>query len=115
MNQSIPDQIADLPFEQLNSVEGLHALDDAFMSLLQSRNTALFQQLQSYRLQETSFSDIEHSEFLLALAPHIEDFICERFDIGKSADNVRAKVIGEQQVNLFKKQFIQRRSRRYRG
>jgi NADPH-dependent glutamate synthase beta subunit-like oxidoreductase/NAD(P)H-flavin reductase len=115
MNMPSADTIAGLSFQQLNSVEGLHELDADFLSLLEQNRPDLLTTLLAYRRSETNFTDIEHSEFLLALAPLVEDFISVRFGIQDVVQAARKKVRDEEVVHLFKKQFIQRRSRRYRG
>ncbi|MGB5282840.1 MAG: FAD-dependent oxidoreductase, partial [Arenicellales bacterium] len=115
MNQTRPDTIADLPFEHLNTVAGLHQLDQTFLSFLSANSPSLFDVLLDYRQQKTQFTASELSEFLLALAPHIEAFISRQFGIEKEVQAAKQRVDSEAVIHLFKKQFIQRRSRRYRG
>jgi NADPH-dependent glutamate synthase beta subunit-like oxidoreductase/NAD(P)H-flavin reductase len=115
MNQTMPDIIADIPFEDLNSIAGLQQMDQAFLIALADSNSSLHDQLLSYRQKKTSFSAVELSEFLLELAPLIENFIISSFGIENETTARRQKVANEETIHLFKKQFIQRRSRRYRG
>ncbi|MCK5361262.1 MAG: FAD-dependent oxidoreductase, partial [Gammaproteobacteria bacterium] len=111
----MPDTIANISFEDLNSITGLQQMDRAFLSYLLESNSTLHNQLLSYRQRKTNFPAIELSEFLLELAPYIESFIASRFDIEAETSARRQKVTDEESIHLFKKQFIQRRSRRYRG
>lgn len=115
MNQTMPDTIADIPFDDLNSIAGLQKLDQSFLSSLSDNSPSLHTHLLNYRQQKTNFTAIELSEFLLELAPVIEAFIASRFDIEEETAAARQKIADEESIHLFKKQFIQRRSRRYRG
>lgn len=115
MNQSRPDKIADIPFERLNTISGLYQLDQEFIGYLAESNPSLHDVLLSYRVKKIQFSAIELSDFLLELAPHIEAFITTSFSIGDEVKAAKNRVASEEVIHLFKKQFIQRRSRRYRG
>jgi len=115
MNQSRPETIADIPFERLNSITGLRQLDKDFLRFLSENSSALHDQLLAYRQKKTTFTAIELSEFLLALAPHIEAFIVISFNIEDEVQIAKDRVANEDVIHLFKKQFIQRRSRRFRG
>ena len=75
MNQSRPETIADIPFERLNSITGLRQLDKDFLRFLSENSSALHDQLLAYRQKKTTFTAIELSEFLIALAPHIEAYV----------------------------------------
>jgi len=115
MKSTSPETIADLSFDTLNTVSGLKKFDRKFLSVLAGQDLSLYKNLLSYRLQKTNFTAIELSEFLLALAPHIETFIASNFDIENETNISRERINNEKAIHVFKKQFIQRRSRRYRG
>ncbi len=115
MNSSSPETITDLPFEALNTVSGLQQFDQKFLSALSAKDSSLHKELLAYRQEKTNFTAIELSEFLLALAPHIEAFIASSFDIEDETKISRDRINNEKAIHEFKKQFIQRRSRRYRG
>jgi NADPH-dependent glutamate synthase beta subunit-like oxidoreductase/NAD(P)H-flavin reductase len=115
MNPDWPDTIADIPFDHLNTIAGLHRLDQTFLNFLAERDPGLHDQLLAYRQHKTNFTALELSEFLLALAPRIESFITLNFAIEQETRAAKNRVSNENSIHLFKKQFIQRRSRRYRG
>ena len=115
MNSSSPATIADLSFDSLNTVSGLQQFDQIFLSVLADKDPSLHNKLLAYRQKKTNFTAIELSEFLLALAPYIEAFIASKFDIEYETKASLERISNEKAVHIFKKQFIQRRSRRYRG
>ncbi len=115
MNSSSPEIIANLSFDSLNTVSGLQQFDQVFLSVLADKNPSLHSELLAYRQQKTNFTAIELSEFLLALAPYIEAFIAMKFDIENETRASLKRINNEKSIHVFKKQFIQRRSRRYRG
>ena len=115
MNASESDTIANLPFKSLNSTSGLREFDSEFLARLAADDSSLHEKLLAYRQHNTDFSSIELSEFLLELAPHIETYIGRIFGIEDEVQAARNRISDEEAIHTFKKQFVQRRSRRYRG
>lgn len=69
-------------FEDLNSLSGLQNLDESFLQFLQDHDNDLSDQLRQYRsIGSEAIDSTNHSEFLLQLAPFVDDFIAELFDI----------------------------------
>ena len=115
MNASESDTIANLPFKSLNRTSGLRQFDSEFLARLAADDSSLHEKLLAYRQHKTDFSSIELSEFLLELAPHIETYISRVFGIEDEVLAARSRISDEEAIHTFKKQFVQRRSRRYRG
>ena len=110
-----PVKLDDLTFESLQSAEGMQHLDNAFLESLNKGDASLHDRLADYRNGQKKLDGTELSEFLLELAPYIESFIGHLFDIEDNILAQRQVVENEAAIHLFKKQFVQRRSRRYRG
>ena len=69
-------------FKDLNSLSGLQKLDETFLQWIQEQDNELAAKLKGYRLIVSETIDsIAHSEFLLQLAPFVDDFIAELFNI----------------------------------
>lgn len=102
-------------FAQLLTPAGVAELDRSFLAELAQAQPTLFEQLQRYRRQPAALSAAQTSEFLLSLAPLLERFIAQLFSIQDAVDDLRAETLSHDCVLLFKKQFVQRRARRYRG
>jgi hypothetical protein len=101
-------------FADLFHVEGLQRLDERFAAYLRERDTALGERLGAYRASPQDPPPLELSEFLLALAPHLESFIAELFGIEEPLAATRAETLSHDVVMTFKKQMVLRRARRYR-
>ncbi len=96
-------------FEDLNSLSELKKLDESFLQWMQDQDHALSHQLEHYRSTGCEAIDpIKHSEFLLQLAPFVDDFIAELFNI--SAENLALKKEHEKfdQIYECRRKFIQR-------
>ena len=115
MTQTDPVKTDGLTFEALQTTQGLQQLDNAFLETLKHGDASMHDRLDEYRNRRKDLSGTELSNFLLELAPHIETFLGQLFGIGNDIVAQRAVVENEAVIHLFKKQFIQRRSRRYRG
>ncbi|HEY4732363.1 MAG TPA: pyridine nucleotide-disulfide oxidoreductase, partial [Gammaproteobacteria bacterium] len=99
----------------LRSVEGLQHLDDEFLGDLQAQDQVLHQELLAYRLPGHGLTPLETSEFLLALAPHVEGFIAGLFGIEQTLLASKRQTLSHDEVMAFKKNYVMRRARRYRG
>ena len=72
-----------LSFEDLYSQGGLARLDELFLQQLQSANPALAERLLDARTNPGALTRKQHSDLLVELAPHVEDFIGELFGISR--------------------------------
>lgn len=102
-------------YSELREAAGLQRLDNAFLDSLARDKPALAQRLASYRAGSLNIPATEISEFLLALAPFVESFIGQLFGITPEIENARRDAKNEAIVFDFKKAFVQRRARRFRG
>ena len=94
-----------ISFADLNSVPGLVKLDKSFLHFLAQQNQILYNQLLSYRSSSTNQAN---SEFLLELAPIIDDFISELFDIER--ENIALKQEHKKFDPIYecRRKFVQR-------
>src|SRR5438093_1933459 len=94
-------------FGDLYGREGLMRLDEAFLRFLGEADTALHDRLLAAR-QNPAIKD--ESDLLVALAPHVEDFLPKLFGI-----EAHARMLAEKHNELaplysVKRQFVQRRA-----
>ncbi len=94
-----------LQFDDLYARDGLLRLDAAFLFFLDS---SLQKKLAEAR--STPPAGREESELLIALAPHVEDFIAKLFGIEAEARALAAKHNELAPLWAVKRQFIQRRA-----
>ena len=94
-------------FEALNSLSGLTKLDESFLQYLKEQDISLANSLKSYRKQLVP-QDKEYSTFLVKLAPLLDDFISELFNI--TQENLVIKKIHKQFDVIYecRRKFIQR-------
>ncbi|MDI9409616.1 MAG: FAD-dependent oxidoreductase, partial [Candidatus Pacebacteria bacterium] len=88
---------------------GLVALDQSFIALVERREPELYQRLMVARAAPDDLSAKAEAELLLALAPLLEVFLTQLFDI----EEEEAKLIGRQRgydsLHSVKRDFVQRR------
>ncbi len=97
-------------FGDLYERDGLLRLDAAFLDFLGAGDASLRAQLEAARLSPTDLSGKAQSELLIALAPHLEDFIARLFGI-----ETQVRALAEQHHELAplyscKRLFVQRRA-----
>ena len=95
-------------FNDLYEREGLLRLDAAFLAFLGEADAALRERLLACR--ETPPSGKAESDLLVALAPHVEDFVPKLFGI-----EAEARALAERHNELaplyaIKRLFVQRRA-----
>ncbi len=110
MSEFIPG-LPGFAFPDLFRLEGLTKLDQEFLARLQREHGDRHTQLLAYRAGNV-ISPLETSELLLACAPLIEDVIGDLFNIGTILEQARARTLAHSPVFVFKKLFVQRRTRR---
>lgn len=106
--------LEDIDFSELFQVAGLEALDKRFLDLVKNKDSALYHRIIGYRQASEPLSPLEESELLLALAPHLEDFLAQLFGIENELTVSRKAVLSHDVVLAFKKEWVLRRGRRYR-
>lgn len=99
-------------FEELFHPAGLQRLDDAFLTYLREQQAALHAQLLLYRKHDSAQTPIQKSELLIAVAPHLENFLAALFDIEEAVAISKIKTISLNPISLFKKYFVLRRAKK---
>ncbi len=108
-------QLDGTTFRDLFTVVGLERLDARFRDALAMTDAALSDRLSDYRSRCDPPPPAETSELLIALAPRLESFLARLFQIEDSLDTGRRSELAEDVVLDFKKWFVRRKARRYRG
>ena len=78
-------------FEDLYHREGLVRLDSEFIGHLKAADSALFERLVAARANPASLAPKPASELIIALAPHLEDFVATLFDIEREMEALQAQ------------------------
>jgi NADPH-dependent glutamate synthase beta subunit-like oxidoreductase/NAD(P)H-flavin reductase len=99
-----------LSFADLYRRDGLVRLDAAYMEHLKAADVALFNRLATARAAPDTLSDKDHSELLVELAPHLEDFVGALFGIGAELRAVQEKHGALTPLYTVKRLFVQRRA-----
>jgi NADPH-dependent glutamate synthase beta subunit-like oxidoreductase/NAD(P)H-flavin reductase len=100
----------DLAFEDLYRRDGLARLDAAFVAHLAGVDVELHNRLVTARRDPTELDRKGESDILIALAPHLEDFIGELFGIGAELCAQQARHDALAPLSSVKRLFVQRRA-----
>ncbi len=106
---------SDLDYQELQTLDGLQHLDRQFLALIAERDTDLYDRLRRYRNTDTRLSALEISRLILAVAPMLEEFLARRFGIEASLRQTHEDIERQNLVATFKKEFVQRRVRKWHG
>src|SRR5271165_961348 len=109
----VPDQLAldfGLNFEDLYSRAGLHRLDGFFLMELAGAAPDLHAQLLAARANPAAIEGRPESELVIALAPHVEDFLGRLFGIACEVEALQARHNQSAPFFAFKRKFIQKRA-----
>jgi NADPH-dependent glutamate synthase beta subunit-like oxidoreductase/NAD(P)H-flavin reductase len=98
----------DIEFNDLYAREGLVKLDGAFVAWLGETDAALRERLRAARREPLERR--AESDLLVALAPHVEDFIARLFGIETEARSLAEKHNQLAPLYSVKRQFVQRRA-----
>ena len=99
-----------LTFPDLYQRDGLMRLDAAFVRALTETDSALCQRLRDARERFAGFSAKQESELLIALAPHVEDFIAALFGIEAEVRGLAARHHELAPLFSCKRLFVQRKA-----
>ena len=99
-----------LKFEDLYLRNGLQRLDAAFLACLRAAAPDLSDALQAARATPDSLTRLQESALLIALAPHLDDFIGELFGIGAQVQTLAARHHTLAPLYAIKRGFVQRRA-----
>jgi NADPH-dependent glutamate synthase beta subunit-like oxidoreductase/NAD(P)H-flavin reductase len=99
-----------LAFEDLYRREGLVRLDAAFIDHLRESDVELHNRLVTARRDPAALARKDESDLLVALAPHLEDFIGELFGIAAEIRALQARHDALAPLYTVKRLFVQRRA-----
>jgi NADPH-dependent glutamate synthase beta subunit-like oxidoreductase/NAD(P)H-flavin reductase len=106
----------DLKFEDLYERSGLEKLDLAFIGWLEDSEPDLARSLAAARQDPEFVGAKAASTLILALAPHVEDFLARLFGIEHDASALAAQHDALAPLYVCKRMFVQRRAvKQYRG
>jgi len=100
----------DLAFEDLYRRDGLVRLDAAFVRHLGEVDVELHNRLMAARREPAALDRATESDLLVALAPHLEDFIGALFGIGAELSALQARHDALAPLYAVKRLFVQRRA-----
>ncbi len=103
------------PFEELQRADGLQRLDEAFAAFLGGQDPDCLRELGDFRNSAQPIEKEEISDFLLKLAPWVEQFIADVFDIKPEMESQRLTILSHDPVMAYKQEFVLNRARRYKG
>jgi len=99
-----------ITYQQLYERNSLIEIDKDFSAFLEQTDSALFTRFTLARSQPNHFSKIEESTILIKLAPYVEEFLANLFDIQQEAKTSHLQQSLFQPIYICKRQFIQRRA-----
>jgi NADPH-dependent glutamate synthase beta subunit-like oxidoreductase/NAD(P)H-flavin reductase len=99
-----------LDFADLYERDGLVRLDRAFIAHLAASEVAVHDRLMAARRDPGSLDADAHSDLLVDLAPHLEDFVGELFGIGGDVRELQARHHELAPLYTVKRLFVQRRA-----
>jgi NADPH-dependent glutamate synthase beta subunit-like oxidoreductase/NAD(P)H-flavin reductase len=97
-------------FPDLDSPTGLERVDAAFRAWLVSADAALGARLDAARAQPDAIGRLEESQLLVALAPHLEDWIAHLFGIEREVAGLQAAQHELAPLYACKRQVVQRKA-----
>ncbi len=115
MNRTVMPQPAlelgfGLAFADLYQRDGLVRLDQRFVRYLREVESALADSLVDARADPGALAAQSESELLIALAPHLEDFLAELFGIENAVADLAARHHELAPLYSCKRMFVQRRA-----
>jgi NADPH-dependent glutamate synthase beta subunit-like oxidoreductase/NAD(P)H-flavin reductase len=97
-------------FGELYERDGLVKLDATFVGELKAADAALHRRLLAVRAEPGTLSDKDHSQLLIDLAPHLEDFIGALFGISQEIQALAQRHHRLAPLYACKRLFVQRRA-----
>ncbi len=113
MDLSLPSPLRlahGLAFADLYSVDGLRRIDALFVGHLAHSDGALAARLAAARADPSSLAAKAESELLIAVAPHVEDFIAHLFGIEAEVLALQARHHELAPLYAMKRAFVQRKA-----
>jgi len=100
----------ELSFDDLYLRDGLLRLDAAFLNFLDQADSALRHRLEAARANPQALSSMEESELLIAVSPHLDDFIADLFGIREEVSKLSARHHELAPLYSCKRLFVQRKA-----
>src|ERR1035441_4408773 len=100
----------DFIFEDLYTRDGLARLDATFLDHLKSSDASLCARLSAARENPLSLQRKQASELIIAVAPHLEDFIGRLFGIESYLRDLQARHHALAPLFAVKRKFVQRKA-----
>jgi NADPH-dependent glutamate synthase beta subunit-like oxidoreductase/NAD(P)H-flavin reductase len=97
-----------LQFTDLYHRDGLVRVDAAFLEYLKSADTALAERLGAGRVAPAQITSKQESELLVALAPHVEDFVAQLFNITRELAALAARHHELAPLYTVRRTFVQK-------
>ena len=97
-------------FEDLYSRESLVRLDAAFSHSLQAADAGLLSNMLQARETPGALTRKQQSELIIAIAPHLEDFVGELFGIAAEVRALQAKHDALAPLYALKRKFVQKKA-----
>src|SRR5262245_1924854 len=105
----------DLRFDDLYRHDGLVRLDRCFVDALAARDAGLHGRLMAARAAPDQVAGKAESELIVELAPVLEDFMAELFEIAPDARALEARHQALAPLYTVKRLFVQRRAAKKYG
>jgi NADPH-dependent glutamate synthase beta subunit-like oxidoreductase/NAD(P)H-flavin reductase len=99
-----------ITFDDLYSVEGAARIDARFVEHLAASDAPLAARLRAARAEPSSLDRKAESEILIAVAPHVEDFLAALFGITEEVRELEARHHELAPIFAVKRQFVQRKA-----
>jgi NADPH-dependent glutamate synthase beta subunit-like oxidoreductase/NAD(P)H-flavin reductase len=100
----------DFAFSDLYDREGLSRLDEAFVDFVARADAELHDRLLAGRADPDALAAKEESTLLIALAPHVDDFIAALFGITAEVEELAARHHELAPLYTVKRLFVQRKA-----
>jgi NADPH-dependent glutamate synthase beta subunit-like oxidoreductase/NAD(P)H-flavin reductase len=110
--ENLPRLAFGLDYAMLYARDGLVRLDAAFVEFLGALDPALRERLEAARTDPAALAPKAESDLLVALAPHVEDFLAHLFGIESEAQALAARHHELAPIYSVKRLFVQRRALR---
>lgn len=95
-------------FKDLNSLSGLAKLDQSFLQYVALNDTSLLDLIKNYRTNPTNTQGKTYSDFIIKLAPLLDDFISEFFQVQPENLDLQKKHEKFNAIYECRRKFIQR-------
>ena len=96
-------------FADLYTQPGLSRLDGVFLDHLKAADADLYAQLLAGRADPASLADKVSSALIIAVAPHLEDFVGDLFGIGRELAALQARHTALAPLQTAKRRFVAKR------